>query len=468
MPHKLMRLTEKLYNTPHLITTSSFDRVIGYLEDRNSGVFEMAVRDAGVQKERYLAYNPDTRIGYISMDGPLTYIEYEGLCGPSGPSYQAIRDESVQLLESGAKVIVLDQSSPGGEAYMAFETARYIREQADNYGAKIIAYVDGLSASASYAFSAIADEIIVNPMAEVGSIGVVVKLRNMNKAMKEMGVEDTYVYAGKSKIPFDSEGNFSEETLSDIQRKVDILYDEFVGHVAQFRKISKESVIGTEAKTFLASDAIALGLADKQMTLEEFSNYLADIVESGEYSMPIKSILGFKTKEEPAQMTTAVAQVAEMADVQVAIEAAVAELQASHVAEMGAIKEQLEAMQAAIQEKESLLAKAQDTIAQMEQQHAVSAKEMKLKERTNALAECMDADAAKVNALALEALDDDAFAVVLSGYQAQRKALEGSDLFKRVSGVGEENQPTAHQAVVDTATEATLALMRARGMLKDE
>lgn len=457
MPHKLLRLTEKLYNTPHLITTSSFDRVIGYLEDRNSGVLEMAVRDAGVQKDRYLAYNPDTRIGYISMDGPLTYIEYEGLCGPSGPSYQAIRDESVQLLESGAKVIVLDQSSPGGEAYMAFETARYIREQADNYGAKIIAYVDGLSASASYAFSAIADEIIMNPMAEVGSVGVVVKLRNMNKAMKEMGVEDTYVYAGKSKIPFDSEGNFSEETLSDIQRKVDILYDEFVGHVAQFRKISKESVIGTEAKTFLANDAIALGLADKQMTLEEFSNYLADIVERGD-NMPIKNILGFKTKEDPLKMAEQDGDFA----------AQIESLKEQHSVELASFKEQLETLQAAFEEQGSALLQAKEVISQMEQQHAVSAKEMKLKERTNALAECMDADAAKVNALALEALDDDAFAVVLSGYQAQRKALEGSDLFKRVSEVGEENQPTAHQAVVDTATEATLALMRARGMLKDE
>ena len=457
MPHKLLRLTEKLYNTPHLITTSSFDRVIGYLEDRNSGAFEMAVKDAGVSKERYLSYNPDTQIGYVSMDGPLTYIEYEGLCGPSGPSYQAIRDESTQLLEAGAKVIVLDQSSPGGEAYMAFETARYIREQADKYGAKIIAYVDGLSASASYAFSAVADEIIMNPMAEVGSVGVVVKLRNVNKAMKEMGIEDTYVYAGKSKIPFDSEGNFSEETLSDIQRKVDILYEEFVSHVAQFRNISKEAVVNTEAKTFLANDAIALGLADKQMTLEEFSNYLADIVERGD-NMPIKNILGFKTKEEPLKMAEQDGDFA----------AQLESLKKQHSVELASFKEQLETLQAAFEEQGAALLQAKEVISQMEAASVADKKEMKLKERTNALAECMDADAAKVNALALEALDDDAFTVVLSGYQAQRKALEGSDLFKRVSEVGEENQPTAHQAVVDTATEATLALMRARGMLKDE
>lgn len=457
MPHKLLRLTEKLYNTPHLITTSSFDRVIGYLEDRNSGAFEMAVKDAGVSKERYLSYNPDTQIGYVSMDGPLTYIEYEGLCGPSGPSYQAIRDESTQLLEAGAKVIVLDQSSPGGEAYMAFETARYIREQADKYGAKIIAYVDGLSASASYAFSVVADEIIMNPMAEVGSVGVVVKLRNVNKAMKEMGIEDTYVYAGKSKIPFDSEGNFSEETLSDIQRKVDILYEEFVSHVAQFRNISKEAVVNTEAKTFLANDAIALGLADKQMTLEEFSNYLADIVERGD-NMPIKNILGFKTKEEPLKMAEQDGDFA----------AQLESLKKQHSVELASFKEQLETLQAAFEEQGAALLQAKEVISQMEAASVADKKEMKLKERTNALAECMDADAAKVNALALEALDDDAFAVVLSGYQAQRKALEGSDLFKRVSEVGEENQPTAHQTVVDTATEATLALMRARGMLKDE
>lgn len=69
MSHKLIRLTEKLYNTPHLITDSSIDRIVSYLEDRNSGVFEMAVKDSGKSKSRELSYNPDTKIGYISMDG---------------------------------------------------------------------------------------------------------------------------------------------------------------------------------------------------------------------------------------------------------------------------------------------------------------------------------------------------------------------------------------------------------------
>lgn len=460
MSHKLIRLTEKLYNTPHLITDSSIDRIVGYLEDRNSGVFEMAVKDSGKSKSRELSYNPDTKIGYISMDGPLTYIEYEGLCGPSGPSYQAIRDEATQLLKSGAKTIVLDQSSPGGEAYMAFETARYLREQADNYGAKIIAYVDGLSASASYAFSVVADEIIMNPMAEVGSVGVVVKLRNTNKAMKEMGIEDTYVYAGKSKIPFDSEGNFSEETLSDIQRKVDILYEEFVSHVAQFRNIDVQSVIATEAKTFLANDAIALGLADKQMTLAEFSNYLADIVENGE-DMPIKQILGFKSKEESKKMTDTT-NITEM-------QAAMSELQATLGAKeemLAGYVEQMAAMTSQLQEKETLLAAA---VTKAEEAQAVSEatkKEMKLKDRIAQLSNAMPAAAAATMAASLEALDDTAFAGVLAGFTAQAAALQSSDLFTQMSASAEEVVEEQQEAAasVDAATKATREAMKARGL----
>lgn len=470
MAHKITRLKAKLLNTPHLIDEQSFNAILSYINDRNAtGI--LAERDGDdeddYKRSRFL-YNDESRTAILYIEGPLTAKStgMEMLCG--GTSYEGLKEDFADAVELGAKTVAWMIDSPGGEAATMLDTANYLRKMADDNGVKIISYVDGGdAASAAYGLACVSDEIVAQADASIGSIGVLVRLMNDSKHLEQEGYERTFVTAGSEKVPFSEDGSFRKEFLEDIQYKVDKLYESFTSHVATHRGMSVEAVKATEARTYLADDAMRIGLVDKVMSLDDFYEYLAEYASAQRQLIGEKQTM-FKFKKEAQAAAEAKTQVAEMADVQMAIEAAVAELQASHIAEMGAIKEQLEAMQAAIQEKESLLAKAQDTIAQMEQQHAVSAKEMKLKERTNALAECMDADAAKVNALALEALDDDAFAVVLSGYQAQRKALEGSDLFKRVSEVGEENQPTAHQTVVDTATEATLALMRARGMLKDE
>lgn len=477
MAHKITRLKAKLLNTPHLIDEQSFNAILSYINDRNAtGI--LAERDDDdedkYERSRFL-YNDESRTAILYIEGPLTAkpTGMEMFCG--GTSYEGLKEDFADAVELGAKTVVFMTDSGGGEASTMMDTANYLRKMADDNDVKIISYVDGgMAASAAYGIICVSDEIVAQADSDIGSIGVLVRLMNDSKHLEKEGYERTFVTAGSEKVPFSEDGSFRKEFLEDIQYKVDKLYESFTSHVATHRGMSVEAVKATEARTYLADDAMRIGLVDKVMSLDDFYEYLAEYASAQRQLIGEKQTM-FKFKKEAqaaaeakAQVVEATTRVAEMADVQAAIESAVAELQASHVAEMGAIKEQLEAMQAVIQEKESLLAKAQDTIAQMEQQHAVSAKEMKLKERTNALAECMDADAAKVNALALEALDDDAFAVVLSGYQAQRKALEGSDLFKRVSEVGEENQPTAHQAVVDTATEATLALMRARGMLKDE
>lgn len=472
MAHKITRLKAKLLNTPHLIDEQSFNAILSYINDRNAtGI--LAERDDDdedkYERSRFL-YNDESRTAILYIEGPLTAkpTGMEMLCG--GTSYEGLKEDFADAVELGAKTVAWMIDSPGGEAATMLDTANYLRKMADDNGVKIISYVDGGdAASAAYGLACVSDEIVAQADASVGSIGVLVRLMNDSRHLEQEGYERTFVTAGSEKVPFSEDGSFRKEFLEDIQYKVDKLYESFTSHVATHRGMSVEAVKATEARTYLADDAMRIGLVDKVMSLDDFYEYLAEYASAQRQLIGEKqTMFKFKKEAQAAAEAQAKTQAAEMVDVQAAIEAAVAELQASHIAEMGAIKEQLEAMQAAIQEKESLLAKAQDTIAQMEQQHAVSAKEMKLKERTNALAECMDADAAKVNALALEALDDDAFAVVLSGYQAQRKALEGSDLFKRVSEVGEENQPTAHQTVVDTATEATLALMRARGMLKDE
>lgn len=455
MAHELLRLTQSLYNKPHLITGPYLNEIIPFLEARNTeGKIQLAVLDTLTPKSRSLNYNPDTKIGYVSMEGPLTYLQYYGLCGPSGPSYQTIRDEVNQMLEAGAKYVVLDQDSPGGEAYMAFETAAHIRAKADEYGAKIISYVDGLSASASYAFSAVADEVIMNPQSEVGSIGVVVKLRNTNEAMKKMGVEDTYVFAGDSKIPFDSEGKFSEGFLSDIQEKVNVLYESFAEHVSSFRNISKETVVSTQAKTFGPQRAIELGLADKQMTLDEFGSYLESLTQNG-VQMPIGNLFKSNKNEETLDMT----QLADLQTEPAGLQSQLADAQLA-VAELATTKEALATLQSAFAEKETALAAALDQVKQLQG----AQEQMKAQARKDKLSAVLAADQVDGMFASLETLSDDAFETVLSGFAAQKKVVEASDLMQELGGEGGDVEAQSQEN--DKAALNTEAALKQRLGLK--
>lgn len=423
---KLLRLTSILYNTPHLMLPASLERVFTYLDDRNNHA-ELAVQLEKKPKERNVQYVAETQVGVLSVSGPLTYIEYEAMCGEQNSSYQQIVDDFDKLVSMGAKTIVMDVDSPGGMAYGMMETGRYLRKKADEKGVHLVTYVDGLSASAAFGLSVAAHEIIANPDAELGSVGVVVKLRNMNKAMNNAGVEDTYIYAGDSKIPFKEDGSFREDFLADIQYKVDALYQQFTEYVADMRGIDVGVVKSTQAKVLLAQDAIKLGFADKVMTREDFSNYLADLVEK-----PMR--FSFKSKGENKNMTTDVIEQEAVASLQAEFEAAVAK-NSELAAALAAQNDAFEAVQAQAADLQKAVAAAQEQIAQMQ---AAAAKEASDK-RLTALQAVVDKDQAAALHVSLSGLDDKAFATVVASLQS--KAVDEEKAFAEKGITGADSEP---------------------------
>lgn len=434
--HSLVRLTNKLFANPQMMEASYFDRVASILETRNEGIVEMALENKAERSERNLAYNSDTKVGIIELKGPLTYLHYEPMCGEIPTSYQSLVADFKSLVNQGAKTVVLDTDSPGGEAYGVFETARHIRQLADENDIKILTYVDGIAASAAYALTSISDEVIMNPSAEVGSIGVVVRLRNTNKAMKQMGVEDTYVFAGKSKIPFNANGEFAEEFLEDLQEKVNVLYGEFTSHVAQMRGISEEAVKLTEAKTFLADKALQLGLADKVMEVEEFYTYLSTVASGEINSKMLTARFLSRNNEDKANMQT------------------VAELQAA----MTALADEKTQLATELAEKVEALAFAQSEVAQLKEQVSTfeaqvqaaaeaaeaarleaeaQAAQARLEARKGRLSACVSQEEVEPLMASLDALDDAAFDLVAASLEAKAKAVESSELFVE-QGVSEQ------------------------------
>lgn len=438
MPNKLIEMSSRLYNVPHLIDQPAFKWVEGIVSAQELPFIkkETAIKVDGDKKKRELQYNPDTKVGMISVHGPLTYVEYEALCGEANASYQQIQSEFEQLVDAGAKTILFDVDSPGGEAYGMLETGRYMRDVADINDVKLIAYVDGLAASAGYGLAASAHEIILNPEAEAGSIGVVVKLRNVNGAMKEMGVKDSYIFAGKGKIPYDADGEFTQEFLEDIQEKVNALYERFTSYVAEMQGIPVEAVKATGAKVFMAEKAVALGLAHKIMTRESFFEYLADTVETGD------KMLGklFNTEKDKPKMVKPV----DVADATL-LQTQLTELSA----EFETVKTALATAEAALAEKTAeavamaaALAEATSKLAAYtaaEEKAKADAEAARVAARKASLVDAVGEAEAEALYASLEALPDAAFEAVVGKMKAASLATETNPMFQE-QGVGGEGE----------------------------
>lgn len=305
MAHSLVRIKGSMVNVPHLIEPSSFASILEYVNQRIEGNADItpqtASMDSGELSGRYV---PDTQTGIMHISGPLTYRTsgWEAFCG--GTSYEMLKDQMEYFVAKGAKTVAMMVDSGGGEAHGMMDSANYLRKLADDNGIKIVAYVDGMSASAAYGISCIADEIVMSSDSQVGSIGVLIQLMNNSKMLEKAGIERTFITAGKDKVPFADDGSFTEGFIERLQTQVDALYEGFTGHVATHRALDIQSVKDTEANVFMSEEALALGLADKVMTVEEFYDYLADVAQSNieGTDMGMKYAFKFMNKEDNAEM----------------------------------------------------------------------------------------------------------------------------------------------------------------------
>lgn len=304
MAHSLVRIKGSLVNTPHLIEQTSFESIMDYVDQRIESNTDLVP----VEKEMSISladrYVPDTKTGVMHITGPLTYRTsgWEALCG--GTSYEMLKEQMEYFVAKGAKTVGMMVDSGGGEAHGMMDSANYLRKLADDNGIKIIAYVDGMSASAAYGISSIADEIVMSSDSQVGSIGVLIQLMNNSKALEKNGYERSFITAGKDKVPFAADGSFTEEFISRLQSQVDTLYEGFTSHVATHRGMEVQAVKDTEANVFMADEAIKLGLADKIMTVEEFYDYMADAAQNRieGNDMNLKDAFKLTSKEDKAEM----------------------------------------------------------------------------------------------------------------------------------------------------------------------
>ena len=278
-----------VFNRPQLIALDQLQPIINYLSapdrattlqlndsEAETEVLQLSDFNERDDYERYrlgrIGINPDTMVGTLNVSGSLMYRK--GSMGADCrelTSYEGLKQQTQSMIDEGVESIVMMVDSGGGMAYGMFAAADYIKKITREAGVKTTAYVDGVSYSAAYGLSVLADEIVVNPQASVGSVGVVVALYNDSKMLEKAGVTRQFVFAGENKIPFDNAtGEFTDKFLEELQKSVNKTYTSFTRHISSNRDISEQAVIDTQASVFDAEEALDLGLVDKIMSLEDF------------------------------------------------------------------------------------------------------------------------------------------------------------------------------------------------------
>lgn len=287
----LARIADCALNRPLLITREKAAVIMQVLggrigidasslaPDASRFVGDASERDATGNRVSSLPYRRTPEgVAIISIVGSL--VNRGAYIGASSGlvSYEGIQFQLSQAAaDTKVRAVLLDISSPGGEAIGAFETAEAVRRLA---GVKpVTAVVNGMAASAAYAIASAAREIVTIDTGVVGSIGVVLLHADFSEQLQQDGVKPTLIFAGAHKVdgnPFEA---LPESVRADMQAEVNAFYDKFVATVAKGRsgRMTAAQIRATEARTFIGSVAVEKGLADRVGT---FETALADLTRA--------------------------------------------------------------------------------------------------------------------------------------------------------------------------------------------
>lgn len=214
-------------------------------------------------------------------------IPIHGLLTKFGDWWDYGTEEIAQFLfdayaDSSIKAIVLQVHSGGGTVHSIFPLEAAIRKR----NKPVIAAIDSKSFSAALFVSVLADRVIaVNPMSEVGSIGIMSRIMDDSEWLKSEGIRIIEIYPPES--------NWKNRSINEALKgntKL-IIQEELTPWAVHFQETVRanrpkldESVEGILAgRTFYAQDAIKNGLVDSIMAMDDVIQYAFDYTQKEIY-----------------------------------------------------------------------------------------------------------------------------------------------------------------------------------------
>lgn len=224
----------------------------------NSTSLEDYLRVVHAEKEARGAGKP--KIGVIVASGEIL----DG-SQPSG----TVGGETTATLVREARenddihAIVLRVDSPGGSVFASEQIYREVRA-AQAAGKPVIVSMGDLAASGGYYIAASADEIWAHPSTITGSIGIFGAIPTFQNTLKKIGVSVDGVGTTNLSGQLRVDRPLGEDAKVLLQSLIDRGYEEFLAHVSEGRKKTRDEVHAiAQGRVWIGTDAKNNGLVDK-------------------------------------------------------------------------------------------------------------------------------------------------------------------------------------------------------------
>lgn len=164
--------------------------------------------------------------------------------------------------------LVLDIDSNGGVFGGSIETAAAVRAFAAVK--PVVAYINGHATGEGYALAAAANEIVVEPSATLGGIGVAALHLDRSGELERAGVKPTLLHAGARKVDGSPLQPLSERARGALQDRVTYQYQLTIDGIGAHRPaLGAAGARATDGATYIGAKAVSAKLADRIGTLRD-------------------------------------------------------------------------------------------------------------------------------------------------------------------------------------------------------
>ena len=197
------------------------------------------------------------RIALVELDGPIIDVD------------DLLRELKGHRDNPMIKAVVIRINSPGGVVAPTQELHAALARLREA-GKPVVASLGSVAASGGYYVAVAADKIYANPGTLTGSIGVIMRLANVDGLLKKVGVDFVVVKAGQLK----DIGNFARAMTPEERRVLQVMLEDvhaqFIDAVASGRKLDRARVLAfADGRIVSGHQAKALNMIDQLGGLEE-------------------------------------------------------------------------------------------------------------------------------------------------------------------------------------------------------
>ena len=187
--------------------------------------------------------------------------------------------------DDDVKAIVLRVDSPGGSVFASEQIYREIRAAQED-GKPVVVSMGDLAASGGYYIASSADEIWAHPATITGSIGIFGAIPTFQNTLKKIGVNvdgvGTTSLSGQLRI----DRPLGEDAKVLLQSFIERGYEEFLSHVAEGRKKTRDEVHAiAQGRVWIGTDAKGNGLVDHLGLFDQAVKSAAKLAEMDEYEV---------------------------------------------------------------------------------------------------------------------------------------------------------------------------------------